>query len=244
MSVSQHNDSPPPMTATEQRDLLLDIAAHELRTPITSLKGHIQLLQRRFRKQPDRESDLAELRKMVYQVERINHFIDIFLGVTHLTQDRYEIHPTVFDMTADARRIVEMINAGSSAPEVTLDATETIIGEWDRRHISEALLALLMNAIKFSPDEGVLLRLRGTDGIVRVEVCDRGPGVPEDERQSIFEPYVTGSNVENSGAGLGLYVAREAVTRHAGRIGMLPRPGGGSIFWFEIPLKTPSALTK
>lgn len=244
MPVSQHNDLPAPTTAAEQRDLLLDIAAHELRTPITSLKGHIQLLQRRLRKQPDRESDLAELRKMFYQVERINHFIDVFLGVTHLSQDRYEIHPTIFDLTADAHRIVEMINAGSSAPEVTLDANENIVGEWDRRHISEALLALLMNAIKFSPDHGVLLRLRRTDGTVRVEVCDRGPGVPEDERQRIFEPYVTGSNVENSGAGLGLYVAREAVTRHAGRIGVRARPGGGSIFWFEIPQKPPSALSK
>lgn len=244
MPASQHNDMPPPTLVSEQRDRLLDIAAHELRTPITSLKGHIQLLQRRLRKQPERESDMAELRKMIYQVERINHHIDIFLDVTHLSQDRYEIRPTVYDLTADVQRMVEMVNAGSSAPEVTLEADERIIGMWDRRHINEALLELLTNALKFSPEGGVSLRLLRKNDLVRVEVCDRGPGVPTNERQSIFAPYTTASTVKNSGAGLGLYVASEAVKRHSGRIGVRARPGGGSIFWFEIPLKTPAAHGK
>ena len=234
----QHDDQSPSTDAPELRDRLLDIAAHELRTPITALKGHIQLLQRRMRDQPERDSDMKELRKMFYQVERLNHYIDIFLGVTHLSQDRFEMHPTVYDLTADAQRVVETLNAGSSAPPIEFDANEHVIGEWDRRHVNEILLALLTNALKYSPGGGIILRLRHKNGGVHVEVYDRGPGIPQGDRQRIFEPYATASNTENSGAGLGLYVAGEAVKRHSGRIGVRPRPGGGSVFWFEMPLST------
>jgi signal transduction histidine kinase len=240
MLVTQHDDQTPPADETEQRDRLLDIAAHELRTPITSLKGHIQLLQRRLRNQPERESDLMELRKMIYQVERLNHHIDILLAVTHLSQDRFEVFPAAFDLTAEARRIVDLLNAGSSAPPIQLDADEEIVGAWDMRRIRETLLALLTNALKFGQDDGIVLRIRRKDDKVRVEVCDRGRGVPQEERQRIFEPYAIGSNMENAGAGLGLYVARESVKRHHGAIGVKSRPGGGSIFWFELPLTNPA----
>src|SRR5437899_11161113 len=105
MSVSERDNQTSSTGSTDQRNRLLDIAAHELRTPITSLKGHIQLLQRRLRNQPEREADLAELRKMIYQVERLNHHIDVLLGVAHLTQDRFEIFPTAFDLTTETQRI-------------------------------------------------------------------------------------------------------------------------------------------
>jgi two-component system sensor histidine kinase/response regulator len=88
MPSSKGDNQSPSSQATDQRERILDIAAHELRTPITSLKGHIQLLQRRLRNQPEREADAAELRKMLYQVERLNHHIDLFLSITHLTQGR------------------------------------------------------------------------------------------------------------------------------------------------------------
>lgn len=241
MPRTQHDEQSRSTDETEQRDRLLDIAAHELRTPITALKGHIQLLQRRLRKQPERESEMIELRKMMYQVERLNHYIDIFLGVTHLSQDRFEMHPTVFDLTADVQRIVEMLNAGSSTPLIKLDSGEQIIGEWDRRRVNETLLALLTNALKFSPRGDIIIRVRRKDDSVHIEVYDRGPGVPQEERHRIFEPYTTGSNAENSGAGLGLYVASEAVTRQSGHIGVRSRPGGGSIFWFELPLRAPAS---
>lgn len=240
MSVSPHDDQLSPNDVTEERDRLLDIAAHELRTPITPLKAHIQYLQRRMRNQPERESDLAELRKMVYQVERLNHHIDIILAVTHLTQDRFEVFPTVFDLTAEARRMLDLLNAGSSAPPIVLDADEHIIVEWDLRRTRETLLVLLTNALKFSPAGGIALRMKRQDNRVRVELCDRGRGVPQEDRQRIFEKYATGTNVENAGAGLGLYVAGESVKRHHGTIGMKPRPGGGSIFWFELPLTVPA----
>jgi signal transduction histidine kinase len=238
MSVSQRDEQTSSTDSTEQRDRLLDIAAHELRTPITSLKGHIQLLQRRLRNQPERESDLAELRKMIYQVERLNHHIDILLGVTHLTQDRFEIFPTAFDLTAEARRIVDLLNAGSSAQPIILTADEHIVGEWDPRRIKETLLALLTNALKFSPDGGIEVRLTRKGNAALVEVSDRGRGVPPGERERIFEQYAVGSNAVNAGAGLGLYVAREAVKRQHGRIGVKARPSGGSVFWFELPLTT------
>jgi two-component system, chemotaxis family, CheB/CheR fusion protein len=241
MPSSKGDNQSPSSQATDQRERILDIAAHELRTPITSLKGHIQLLQRRLRNQPEREADAAELRKMLYQVERLNHHIDLFLSITHLTQGRFEMVTTSFDLTAEVRRIVEMINAGSSSPAIVMhDNDLPVVGEWDRRRINETLMALLTNAIKFSPAGDIVVQLERKDDVTRVEVHDRGPGVPQADRHRIFEPYVTGSNIENSGVGLGLYVASEAVKRHHGRIGVRSRRGGGSIFWFEVPLEPPT----
>lgn len=236
MSVSERDEQTLPASVSRQSDRLLDIAAHELRTPITSLKAHIQYLQRRLRNNPERESDLIELHKMIYQVERLNHHIDVLLAVTHLAQNRFEVFPTLFDLAAEARRMVDLLNAGSSAPPIVLDADEHIIGEWDPRRIKETLLELLTNALKFSPSGDIVLRLKRKDDRVRIEVYDRGRGVPQGDRQRIFEQYATVAKVENAGAGLGLYVASESVKRHHGSIGVKPRPGGGSIFWFELPL--------
>ena len=241
MPSSKGDNQSPSSQAADQRERILDIAAHELRTPITSLKGHIQLLQRRLRNQHEREADAAELRKMIYQVERLNHHIDIFLGVTHLAQGRFEMVRTSFDLTAEVRRIVDMINAGSSSPPIVVQVgDQPLVGEWDRRRINETLMALLTNAIKFSPVGDIVVRLERRGDVARVEVHDHGPGVPQADRRRIFEPYVTGSNIENSGVGLGLYVASEAIKRHHGRIGVRSRRGGGSIFWFEVPLDPPA----
>jgi signal transduction histidine kinase len=80
------------------------------------------------------------------------------------------------------------------------------------------------------------VRLAREEDVVRVEVADRGIGVLPAERSRIFQAYERGSNAENAGAGLGLYVARETIRRHGGRMGVHSRSGGGSVFWFTVPL--------
>ncbi len=222
----------------DAHDDFLDIAGHELRTPITALKGHVQLLQRRLRRQGDREQDLSEVNKMMYQIERLNHQLDIYLAASHITRGKFAVMPAASDVTSIIQRILDIYTRGTTGRTFTFIAPEEPVeGVWDRKRIEQAYAALLTNAIKFSP-EGSEIETRivlEADG-VRIEVSDRGMGVLPADRRRIFEPYVHGDNVENTGPGLGLYVAREAIRRQGGRIGVRSRNGGGSTFWCWLPL--------
>lgn len=230
----------------DPRDEFLDIAGHELRSPITALKGHAQLLQRRLRKQEGREDDLAEVSKMVYQIERISHQLDVYLSAFHISRDKFAILPTETDLVAAIRRVVSIFAAGCTGHTIRFESSdEHVMGVWDRKRIEAIISALLNNAIKFSPGGEITVCISRTGDAARVEVSDHGIGVPASERNAIFQPYVHGSNAENAGAGLGLHVAREAVRRQHGHIGVRARPGGGSVFWFTLPFvpPTPSAST-
>jgi signal transduction histidine kinase len=219
-------------------DHFIDVAGHDLRIPITALKGQVQLMQRRLRKDGGRERDLADLDKIAYQIERLNQELDIYLAAAHISKRRFEVHPEPGDLVAIAERVANIYARGSSAHLVRFEAArEHIPGEWDRRRIEQALGVLISNALRYSAGGEVLLRVALEGDQARIEVADRGVGVPPGERAKIFEAYTQGSNVENGGVGLGLHVARAIAKKHGGRIGVRARPGGGSVFWIELPLE-------
>ena len=220
----------------------LDIASHELRTPLTVLRGQAQLMQRRLLKQQERAAESAEVAKMLYQIERMANQLDVFLAAAHIAQQRFQVTPTEIDLVAAVRRALEAPLAGATGHTIRFAAEpEQITGEFDRKRIEELIGILLSNALKFSRGGEVALLLRRQDeNTARLEVHDTGGGVPAGERRRIFDAYTTGSNAENAGAGLGLYVAREIVRRHHGKIGVHARRGGGSVFWVELPVRQPA----
>ena len=223
-------------------DEFLDLAGHELRVPITALKGQAQLLQRRLRKQGDRDTELADLDKIIYQIERLNHQLGVLLDTTHIAQKRMQILPTTCDLTSLTQRLVATYNAGSPTRQIHVEcADERLVGEWDRLRIESVLGELLANALKYSTDGDIIVRLARDGAQARVEVEDSGVGIPAAERARVFNAYTHASNVENAGVGLGLHVAREAVKKHHGKIGVRARRGGGSIFWFTLPLLAESS---
>ena|SRR5690348_16860188 len=227
--------------AERRRVDFLDIASHELRTPLTVLRGQVQLMQRRLRKQPEREVESAEVAKMLYQIERMANQLDVFLAAAHIAQRRFQVNPSEIDLVAAVRRALEAPLAGAMGHTIRFEAApEQIIGEFDRKRIEELIGILLSSALKFSRggEVALLLECRGED-TARIEVRDTGSGVPVSERRHIFDAYTTGSNAENAGAGLGLYVAREIVRRHHGKIGVRARRGGGSVFWVDLPVRQP-----
>ena len=230
-----------PETAIDPRDQFLDDVSHELRMPLTALKGQIQLMQRRLRRELAREDDLVDLAKMLYHVERLNHQLDVFLAATHIQQNRYMLLPAPCDIVAVVRHLVSVYAAGTSLHTIRFESPlPELTGEWDRRRIEEATSAFLTNAIKYSRGGDILVTVERRDDAALVEVKDQGIGVPTRERSAIFHAYTTGSRAESVGVGLGLYVAEQAVKRQHGRIGVRSAGRGkGSIFWFELPLLPP-----
>ncbi|MGO8950602.1 MAG: sensor histidine kinase [Ktedonobacterales bacterium] len=225
---------------SDPRERFFDDASHELRIPITALKGQIQLMQRRLRKDPARQDDVADLDRMLYQVHRLNHQLDVLLASTQIRQKRYAILLAPCDIVAIARQLVAVYAAGTTSHTVRLESSvDELIGDWDRRRIEEALAVLLSNAVKYSPPGRILVLVTHLGDVAHVEVQDKGLGVPSRERSAIFHAYTTGSRSESAGIGLGLYVAREAIRRQHGRIGVRSGEGSGSSFWFDLPLKQP-----
>jgi signal transduction histidine kinase len=217
----------------------LDVAGHELRVPITAMKGQLQLLQRRLRKEEGRDADLADLSRIMFQVERMNHTLEVMLDVAHIEQGRLDLMRSTCDLVAVARRVVSTYSPASRAHTLRLDAPETpIVGSMDRMRIELVLGILLGNALKYSSGGEIDVAISAGDDSARVEVSDHGVGVPQADRKRIFQPYTRGSNVENAGLGLGLYIAREIVRRHGGRMGVRANRNGGSTFWFTLPLST------
>jgi two-component system, chemotaxis family, CheB/CheR fusion protein len=225
----------------DPRAQFLDDVSHELRMPLTALKGQIQLMQRRLRREPEREDDLLDLAKMLYQVQRLNHQLDIFLAATHIHQHRFTLLLAPCDLVQLLRRLVALYAGGMTQHSIQLQTdVDELVGEWDQHRVEEAVEALLSNALKYSDGGEIRVSLSQRQGVAHVEVQDEGIGVPAKERSSIFKAYITGTRAESVGVGLGLYVARETVRRQHGRIGVRSlRHRPGSTFWFNLPLVQP-----
>jgi signal transduction histidine kinase len=227
----------------------LDLTGHELRVPITALKGQIQLMQRRWRRLGSHESELADLDRILYQTDRVNYMLQVMLDAFHVAKGGIHLLPTEFEY--DLADVLAKVSAttGAANPNHVVHLTYAtgdvpILGNWDRMRLETVLSVLVSNATKYSSGGEIELTLTREGESARMEVRDRGVGVPVVERAHIFEPYTHGSNVENPGIGLGLYAAREIVTAHGGRMGMRARKGGGSIFWFTLPLAHLATLSE
>lgn len=215
----------------------LDLAGHELRGPITSLKGQAQLFRRRLARQPDRETDVVGVNKMLYQIERLEHELDVYLEAARLQHKRVQVMPEMCDLVDLVRNLVALYAQSASSVAVRMESDlGTLFGMWDKRRVRLALGVLLANAVKYGGEGDILVRVFQTAAAARIEVFDQGIGIPPKERGAIFKAYTTGSNAENSGVGLGLYVARALARQHHGTVGVRAREGGGSVFWLELPL--------
>lgn len=232
----------PDFVATQPEEFsFLPVLGHDLRAPLTALKGRLQLMQRRLSRQGEREADLNDLARAVHFVERLQHQLDIVRDAVYAKQQHFVIE----SKTADLGALVRTAATHSGAPahgSLAFDLpVEPIIGCWDVDRLSHAIAALIHNAFRFGPEgQEVRVRLAREDGSARLEVMDSGIGVPETEREHIFQLGRCASNAARThGAGLGLYVAREVVVRHGGAMGCDARPTGGSTFWMRLPLTPP-----
>lgn len=215
----------------------LDLAGHDLRNPITVLKSQVQLLQRRLGREEQREDDLRDLNRMAYQIERLNVGLDTFLEAARIGQGRFYLMPDTCDLGAIVRRLAATYDGASRAHSIMFALPdEPIIANWDPTRLELAIAVLLTNALRYSPEGDVTITVTSESPVARVSVTDSGVGVPADEQTAIFEESVTGSNIENPGVGLGLYVAREIIRQHGGDIGVNSPADGGATFWFTLPL--------
>ncbi|GAC1357017.1 MAG: hypothetical protein NVS2B12_14560 [Ktedonobacteraceae bacterium] len=238
--ITTYRDITERMELEQRKEEFVRVAGHELRTPITSLKGHTQVLKMMLEGQNMAEP-VEYLSIMEKQIDRLTRLINDLLDVTKIRAGIMDYKDTLFEVDTFVRNVVTLLQHISAQHIINVigQAHTTLFADRDR--LAQVLINLIMNAIKYSPD-GLPIDVRivpANDHIV-IQVCDYGKGIPTQYQQQIFERFyrVPGSDSESlPGLGIGLYISKEIVTRHRGKIWVECQPGQGATFSISLPTK-------
>jgi signal transduction histidine kinase len=219
------------------RDEFLSVASHELRTPITTLALQTEgLLKAPVDAANERLT--RRLNTINRQVVRLEQLVDILLDVSRLIEGRLDLRAAEVDLTELAAEAIDLLrdSAERAGSTVSLSGDSTVVGRWDRLRLGQVVTNLLSNAIKFGRGEPVDIQVTTTGDLARLEVRDRGVGVPPEERSRIFGRFERASSDRHfPGLGLGLWITKQIVEACGGAISFDSQPGKGSTFRVELP---------
>lgn len=215
--------------------------SHEFRTPLSGLNASIELLMDEIGNLSPAEID--ELLNSIHlSASGLKALVDNLLESVNIEAGHFTIHrrPTeVNQVLADAIRMIQPLLDRRKQRLSLTEPLQIPPVYADPTRLTQVLLNLLSNASKYSPLAGTIdLALQQEGNRLRITVADRGPGVPPAERAGLFNRFVrlNTHDTEQAGMGLGLSVVKAIVEEHRGKVGVEERPGGGSIFWFTLPL--------
>jgi chemotaxis family two-component system sensor kinase Cph1 len=220
-----------------KKDEFMSIASHELKTPITSLKASLQVVERMIYKDDALLPVVPFVGKAVKQVNKLTDIVHELMDVTRIQAGKLELIKTDFNLMEMVKESIEECQVGNKH-DVHIEGDPKLIMHADRNRIEQVLCNFLTNAFKYSPENvPVLISFeRRNSSLVNVEVTDYGIGISEDKIENIFDRFyrVESSSHYFSGIGLGLYISSEIIKRHNGEIGVESTYGKGSTFWFTV----------
>lgn len=224
--------------AERKKDEFISIASHELKTPMTSIKGYIQLLERSLDKE-DLETTRVRLHKVQNQVEKLNLLVADLLDISKIESGKLKFNKKYFSFDKILDHIVEIMEQAN--PQVKFIKKGQINTEifGDEMRIEQVIINFITNAIKYAPDSDEVhftSELRGDE--IYFSVKDFGIGMAKEHQQQIFDKFyrVEETSERFQGLGIGLYICQEIIERHEGKIGVNSELDEGSEFYFTIPL--------
>lgn len=225
--------------AERVRSEILATVSHELRTPLTSIKGFVQIFDRRHRR-GEAMADQHELRLVLTQVDHLMSLVDDLLDVSHLPGRHMRLVRSTTDLAELCRQRIGRLEA-ETGRQVTFDCVaQQVCGLWDGKKLAQVLDNLLANAVKYSePGTAIDLHLRNSPGRLHVSVRDMGVGVVPEHLADVFEAFFRVDNTNTrrtNGLGIGLYLCKRIVEQHGGDVYVTSEPGVGSEFGFSLPL--------
>ncbi|HEX6108022.1 MAG TPA: PAS domain S-box protein [Ktedonobacteraceae bacterium] len=223
----------------KRKDEFISMASHELKTPVTSLKGFLGLLQRRLTIQGD-EKALHYLARMDAQVNRLTKLINDLLDLSKMQTGQLAYREERFDLDELVQEIVETVQETTQTHHLQFEGQTQAEVFGDRDRIGQVLINLLNNAIKYSPQaDRVLVRVAISQNKALVSVQDFGIGIAKEHQRKIFERFYQVTDAEEKtypGLGIGLYISYEIVKRHSGQMWVESKKGEGASFYFTLPL--------
>ncbi len=241
MWIGSNTDIDEQKRQEERKDEFISMASHELKTPVTSLKGFAHILHNRLKKRDDDES-LRFLASINKQLTRLTKLINDLLDITRVQQGNLLYEEEHFDLDALAQETVENLQAGTPTHQLLFEGGTAALVYGDTDRIGQVLTNLIINAVKYSPAaDRVMIRLSQDADNVMVSVQDFGIGIDGAYQKRIFERfYQVPDPTERTypGLGMGLYISSEIIKHHHGHIRVESQKGAGSTFSFSLPVAT------
>jgi len=230
-------------SAQRLRSYFLANISHEFRTPLTALNASVELLLEDIEELS--LAEIAELLKSIHlSVTGLQTLIDNLLESTSIEAGRFRIRPRATDLgdlITNALQVMRPLIERRKQNVTLVIPTQIPTANVDPTRLTQVLVNLLSNASKYSPMESTIaLQLKLMNKrTLRVSISDQGPGIPLSERSKLYQRFIRLGETESAqfGIGLGLSVVKTIIEAHHGKVGMEEKPGGGSVFWFTIPIQ-------
>lgn len=221
---------------SDKKDEFIALASHELKTPMTTIKGYLQILAKTER---DKLGKLF-LDKSLYQVEKLNNLVDDLLHMSRIEAGKLEFNLEDFDLCLLLKEQAETFRYSCDTHELLTELPESpVFINGDRQRIEQVITNLLSNAVKYSPGAKLVeIKLYVEDSRAILRIKDQGIGLTAEQQGLIFTRFYRAEGTKGiSGLGLGLYLTKQVIDRHNGNIKVISVPGKGSEFLIYLHLK-------
>lgn len=227
--------------ALQRKDEFIQIASHELKTPITSLKAYNQLLLRS--EMPEKAK--AFLKKSASTISNLQFLISSLLDVTQIDSRQFNLNPEPVSLIEIVSNSVDIVGFSYNSHKIITEwsSVDDVMVNADKQRLTQVMINLISNAIKYSPGKDkVVIRLDKSPDLhrVRVEVTDFGMGIPPEKLDKVFDKFYRVSETKNnnkvSGLGLGLYITQSIVALHGSKIMVSSQVNHGTTFYFSLPI--------
>ncbi len=223
---------------TRLKEDFLSAAAHDLKTPLTTLVAQAQLMLRRAERNPNAQVDREGISTIEREATRLKGLVLELLDAARAEEGKLLSDSEETDLVALAREVGARYN--SERHPFRIESGELLLGRFDANRIRQMLTNLAENAVKYSPEGGEVVMKAWADGQKAfISVQDNGIGIPHEDLPHIFERFHRGRNVNDrrfAGMGLGLYICYEIAKQHGGNITVTSRPRQGTTFTVELPI--------
>lgn len=226
--------------AERKKDEFISIASHELKTPMTSVKGYIQLMERSLLK-GDFDTTKTRLSKVQNQIDKLNDLITDLLDISRIESGKMQLSLSQFSLNELADHVLEVMQPSHPDIEFVFEERAPQKVYADKNRIEQVIINFLTNAIKYAPEsKKVVLKTAIKRDMLYFSVRDFGIGMSEEHRHRVFDKFyrIEETSERFQGLGIGLYICQEILERHAGLIGAHSELGEGSEFYFALPLDT------
>lgn len=226
------------MELDRQKEQFISVAAHELKTPVAIMKGYAQALLRSAEEPSPRRRRMLEA--VDRGADRIGALVDDLLDIARLQAGALDLTFARFDLAELVSEVSDRVALAANAHSIQVAAGRPVAVCGDRGRLEQVVLSLLDNAVRYSPDGGEIeVAVSANEREAVVTVRDHGVGIPREKQSGIFQRFFrahTGTPHDYGGMGVSLYISREIVARHGGRIWFESQPGRGATFGFSLPL--------
>ncbi|SKB41466.1 PAS domain-containing sensor histidine kinase [Daejeonella lutea] len=223
----------------QQKDDFISVASHELKTPMTSVRASMQVVDRLLKSDPSSPRLSEFVDKVNSNLAKMQQLVESLLNVSKISSGQLALHKTDFVVAEMVEECCDHIRmAGEYELKTTGDTSLRVYA--DKHQIDQVLVNLVNNAVKYAPLSKIIeINIsKPHENYIKVSVIDFGPGIPEAKIPHIFDRYYRAdtSGIQYSGLGLGLYISADIIKRHGGDIGVVSKEGEGSEFWFTLPV--------